>query len=186
MYQEDIIIRSIGIGSRYRNMQEKSHVIRVLFVCLGNICRSPLAQGIFEHEIRHRSLSHKFVADSAGTSGWHNGESPHHSSIQIARQYQTDISKQKSRPVSFGDLKSFDYFIPMDSNNKHSLLHDFAFDEKKVIKIRHFDPLNKDSDVPDPYGQGMSSFDEVYQMLATCMNPFINFLLEQNLEKNSQ
>ena len=160
---------------------------RVLFVCLGNICRSPLAQGIFENEIQRRSLSDKFIADSAGTSSWHKGESPHHASIHIAHQYQTDISKQKSRPVSLGDREAFDYFIPMDENNKYSLLHEFGFDQERVIKIRYFDdPLHKNKDVPDPYGQGMSSFDQVYQILTVCINPFIDFLLEKNLEHSDQ
>ena len=108
-------------------MHNDSSIIRLLFICLGNICRSPLAQGIFEEEIKQRGLSHQFFVDSAGTSGWHKDEKPHHSSIQIARQYKIYIDKQRSRPVSLSDRKAFDYFIPMDENNQYDLLNEFAF-----------------------------------------------------------
>ena len=154
--------------------------VQVLFVCLGNICRSPIAQGVFEHRVKKRQLSHLFSADSAGTSGWHRGERAHHLSIQIADEYNVDISKQRSRPVVLGDRESFDYFVAMDGNNQHSLINEFGFPPDRVLKIRRFDDKNKGADVPDPYGHDISHFDRVYRILAECTDPLINFLLKQN------
>ena len=154
--------------------------IQVLFVCLGNICRSPLAQGVFEHQVKKRQLSHLFSADSAGTSGWHRGERAHRLSIQIADEYGVDISKQRSRPVASSDRENFDYFVAMDENNQHSLIHEFGFPQDRVLKIRRFDAKNKGADVPDPYGHEISHFDRVYRILAGCTDPLIDFLLKHD------
>jgi len=82
-------------------------LIKVLFVCLGNICRSPLAQGIFEKQIDDLGLGDIFYADSAGTSGWHQGERPHSGSIQVARENNVSIERQKSRSVRTSDEQEF-------------------------------------------------------------------------------
>ncbi|HMY10515.1 MAG TPA: low molecular weight protein-tyrosine-phosphatase, partial [Turneriella sp.] len=97
----------------------------VLFVCLGNICRSPLAQGIFEHQVRQAGIEKDYDADSAGTSGWHEGEPPHGGSIRIARKYGISIERQRSRPVHPKDAEIFDYIIAMDTANRESLLSEF-------------------------------------------------------------
>ena len=82
--------------------------IGVLFVCLGNICRSPLAQGIFEKRIQEAGLTNKFFTDSAGTASWHQGEQAHNGSIEIAYKYGIDLTKQRARPVESGDKHNFD------------------------------------------------------------------------------
>jgi len=151
-------------------------VTRVLFVCLGNICRSPLAQGIFEEKIAQTGLTEHFYADSAGTSGWHKGEKPDPGSIFIARANKIDIEKQRSRPVSSGDSHEFDYFIAMDSQNARSLETEFGIPRERIFRMRDFDPVPENGDVPDPYGGGRDNFARVYDILDRSMQPFIEFL----------
>ena len=156
-------------------------MIKILFVCLGNICRSPIAQGVFEKKINILGLSHNFYVDSAGTSGWHKGERPHHGSIKVGLKNKVDINNQRSRAVTLHDGTEFDYIIAMDQNNYLSLLNEFQFPEKKVIKIRFFDTNNKpNGDVPDPYGHGDEAFDNVYAIINHAVENFIHFLKEKH------
>ena len=160
----------------------------VLFVCLGNICRSPLAQGIFEKQIAASGLDSEFDADSAGTSGWHEGEPPHRGSIAVAKKYGISIEKQRSRPVHAKDGEIFDYIIAMDASNRQSLLHEFHFPQKKIHLMRDFAPPTtatahggpvgglKGLPVPDPWGQGSEAFEEVYAILDNSVAGFIGFL----------
>lgn len=154
----------------------------VLFVCLGNICRSPLAQGIFEHQIRLAGLEPGFDADSAGTSGWHEGEPPHSGSIAVARKYGIAIEKQRSRPVHAKDGEIFDYIIAMDAANRDSLIAEFRFPKPKVHLMRDFSlsPDNKKGlGVPDPWGKTSAAFEEVFAILDESIAGFISFLTER-------
>ena len=155
-------------------------MIKVLFVCLGNICRSPLAQGIFEKIVRDAGLGEKCTADSAGTSGWHRGEPPHHLSIMIAKQYGIDITRQRGRSIELTDNDQFDYIIPMDNANRENLIHEFNFSPDKVIKIREFDKKSKGADVPDPYGHPLNTFKDIYLLLEHCIRNFIKFLKKKH------
>lgn len=133
----------------------------VLFVCLGNICRSPLAEGIA------RNMSDKnewrLRIESCGTSAFHRGESPHEYSIQIARQNGIDISMQKSRPINvYGDME-FDIIVAMDSQNKSDILR-LGFPKEKVVKLGDF---ADGMDVPDPYYcKDNKGFEEVFNLVA--------------------
>ncbi|GAB0172467.1 low molecular weight protein-tyrosine-phosphatase [Helicobacter trogontum] len=132
----------------------------VLFVCLGNICRSPLAEGIA------KNLSEKFnwnlKIDSCGISSFHRGEPPHIQSIRIAKANNIDISMQKSRPISvYGDME-FDLIVAMDSQNKRDIIS-LGFPKEKVIKLGDFD---NGVDVPDPYYcDSDDGFREVYNLI---------------------
>ncbi len=151
----------------------------VLFVCLGNICRSPLAQGIFEHELKKQGLDSQFDADSAGTSGWHEGEPPHKGSIAIAKKYGISIERQKSRPVHAKDGELFDYILAMDNQNRASLLDEFRFPTNKIHLMRDFSrevPLQKGLAVPDPWGKGGEAFEEVFAILEDAVQGFIELL----------
>jgi protein-tyrosine phosphatase len=153
----------------------------VLFVCLGNICRSPLAQGIFEHQIRMAGLESDYDADSAGTSGWHEGEPPHPGSIRIARKYGISIERQRSRPVHPKDGELFDYIIAMDTANRQALLSEFRFPEHKVHLMRNFHlngQYNRELSVPDPWGLGDDAFERVYAILDDAVAGFIRQLRE--------
>jgi len=154
---------------------------RVLFVCLGNICRSPLAQGIFEHKIRLAGLSDNYYADSAGTSGWHQGEKPDSGSIWIAHKNNINIENQRSRPVVSADQVEFDYFIAMDEQNRNSLINEFGIPGKKIFKLRQFDPQPENGNVPDPYGGGQNSFSRVFEIIDRSMQPFIDFLVSRKI-----
>lgn len=157
-----------------------SDVQSVLFVCLGNICRSPLAQGIFEHQIQAAGRDNLFDADSAGTSGWHEGEAPHRGSIEVARKYGVSIEKQRSRPVHAKDGAIFDYIIAMDTSNLASLKSEFRFPKEKIHLMRDFSPTGpKGLSVPDPWGQGKEAFEEVFMILQDAVAGFIKYLPEK-------
>lgn len=135
----------------------------ILFVCLGNICRSPLAEGIAKSYANKLGLAIKI--DSAGTSQWHNGENPCEGSIRVARKYGIDIASLKSRKVSVYIDDSFDLIVGMDSANVADLL-ELGFDKNKVVKLGEFGLKN--ADVPDPYHfKDGSGFENVYQMIDT-------------------
>lgn len=151
----------------------------VLFVCLGNICRSPLAQGIFEHQVAKAGLASLYDADSAGTSGWHQGEPPHSGSIAVARKYGIAIERQKSRPVHPKDAEIFDYIIAMDTANRESLIREFRFPGEKVFLMRDFDerpPAKKGLSVPDPWGHGSDAFEQVYGILSESVAGLVQWL----------
>ncbi|MDH4200723.1 MAG: low molecular weight phosphotyrosine protein phosphatase [Spirochaetia bacterium] len=154
-------------------------MVKILFVCLGNICRSPLAQGIFEDKINRANLGSYFFADSAGISGWHRGEKPDSGSIEIARKKNIHIENQRSRPVVEGDKHEFDYFIAMDGSNYESLIREFGIPASKLFKLRRFDSLDQNGNVPDPYGGGSNSFLQVFEIIDRSMDPFIEYLKEQ-------
>lgn len=140
--------------------------MKILFVCLGNICRSPLAEGIAREYIKRNNLN--IEVDSCGTSGWHIGESPDRRSIDIAKKYGIDISKLKGRQISvYGDA-NWDYYIVMDENNKKDLIN-MRFEKEKIKKIGEFGANN--ADVPDPYNyRDMQGFENVFNMINSCIN----------------
>ena len=136
---------------------------KILMVCLGNICRSPLAEGILASKVD----SGKVMVDSAGTGHWHIGNHPDPRSIAIAKKYGLDISQQRGRQFSSNDFDNFDYIFVMDSSNKEDVLAlaTTQADSAKVsLILDHIFP-NENVDVPDPYYGGDLGFDSVYQML---------------------
>jgi protein-tyrosine phosphatase len=150
---------------------------RILFVCLGNICRSPIAEGVAENILKKRSLD--LVVDSAGTSNWHEGEAPCSHSVTVSRQNGVDISKQRSRPVRKEDHKDFDYIVAMDEQNRQDLK---ALGFSTVYKLGDFGGF-EGKDVPDPYFfPGFEGFEKVYNMIDIAMEDFLNQLREESLE----
>lgn len=135
----------------------------ILMVCLGNICRSPLAEGLLKRKLNFT----KFKVDSAGTSGGHKGEAPDKRSIAIAKKNDIDISSQKSRKLTVEDFENFDYIYVMDGSNYADVTALAKTDEQKAKVIKIMDELmpGEDLDVPDPYLGGRSGFENVYRML---------------------
>ena len=125
-------------------------------VCLGNICRSPLAEGIMR-----RKLPQNFLIDSAGTIDMHQGNPPDLRSIAVAKKHGMEIDHQLSRPILECDLDDFDYIFCMDGNNEYDVLS-LAKNEFQKAKVKRI--LN-DGDVPDPYFGDEDDFEEVYQLL---------------------
>lgn len=153
--------------------------MKVLMVCLGNICRSPLAEGIFRRVAERRGLD--WEVDSAGTSGWHAGELPDRRSIQIARHHGLDIAGQRSRQVTPQDLFEFDYVFAMDASNLRNLT-ELAMARKphaRVVRFLEFAGYKDGHDVPDPYYNDQG-FREVFDMLESASPAVIDrILLEQ-------
>lgn len=140
---------------------------RLLFVCLGNICRSPLAEGIFLHLSETRGLGDRFEVDSAGTGGWHAGNPADPRSIAAGRKHGIELPS-RARQVRPDETDSWDLVLAMDTQNREDLLA-LGFDATRVLCIREFDPNAESADVPDPYYGGDDGFDKVYSMLhAAC------------------
>ncbi len=138
--------------------------MKILMVCLGNICRSPLAEGIMRRKIKENNLD--WEVDSAGTGYWHIGESPDERSIAVAKKYGIDISDQKARQLRPHDLQDFDMVFVMDSSNYRNV-QTFAQSEDEKNKIEFIMNLVKpgyNQNVPDPYYDS-DGFEEVYEML---------------------
>ena len=144
---------------------------KILFVCLGNICRSPLAHGVAQNISDKRSL--EWTIDSAGTSNWHEGEAPCDNSIKVANDHQLDISTQHSRPITKEDISTFDYVVAMDKQNKADME---AFGFEHVYLLGDFAGYNG-TDIPDPYFfNGFEGFEKVYTMVELCVRDFIDFV----------
>jgi protein-tyrosine phosphatase len=140
-------------------MQDKT---RILMVCLGNICRSPLAEGILKSKVDYD----KVLVDSAGTAGYHIGEKPDERSIDVARKYGIDISGQCCRKFQAGDFKRFDLIYAMDRENLRVIL-DLAesAEERKKVKLLLDEVSAETKDVPDPYYGGQDGFEQVYHLI---------------------
>jgi protein-tyrosine phosphatase len=141
---------------------------KVLFVCLGNICRSPAAEGVFRHMVNEAGLSGKIKIDSAGTGGWHEGESPDPRMIHHARQRGYDLSDLEARQIRAPeDLHEYDYILTMDNSNLKNVL---ALDVKKqhqgkIKPLVSFCKVHAVKEVPDPYYKAEDGFEHVLDLL---------------------
>ncbi len=134
---------------------------RVLFVCLGNICRSPTAEAVFARLVQDARLEHEFEWDSAGTGGWHEGEPAHETTREVARRRGVEIT-HRARRVRPDDFERFDLLLAMDESNLAALerLARSDVERAKVRLFRSFDPERGADVVPDPYYDG--GFEEVF------------------------
>lgn len=139
--------------------------MRILMVCLGNICRSPMAEGILKHKALECGL--KITVDSAGTGGWHAGEHPDSRAIQTAKKFGVDISNQIARKFSQRDFDDFDLIFVMDQSNL-SDVRKMARNEKDARKIKlllELDEPGSGREVPDPWYGDQDGFTEVFSMM---------------------
>jgi protein-tyrosine phosphatase len=151
---------------------------KVLFVCMGNICRSPTAEGSFRSIVSKQDLSDSFEIDSAGTHAYHIGDSPDSRSQQSARKYGVDLSNQRARQVHESDFYYYDYIIAMDSDNINILKAICPTDSQSQIKLL-LDYLTGAGfeSVPDPYFAG--KFDEVFEMVYEACASFLESLVKK-------
>ncbi len=141
-------------------------MIKVLFVCLGNICRSPTAEGFFRALIDREGLGDRISIDSAGVGSWHIGEAPDRRAQAAARLRGIDLSSQRGRQVKAQDFDRFDYVIAMDSDNHRDLSGLCPADKKDCLhKFLQFAPDLGHGDVPDPYYGGDGGFDAVLDLI---------------------
>jgi protein-tyrosine phosphatase len=151
---------------------------RVLFVCLGNICRSPLAEGVFLHLVREAGLADRFEVDSAGTGDWHVGERPDARSAAVALRHGVELPS-RARQVTRGDLDTFDHVLAMDRENLRELERMARPGARAEIRLlRAHDPVRDSDDVPDPYYGGPSGFDLVYDMVHRSCSALLDELTE--------
>ena len=154
----------------------------ILFVCLGNICRSPLAEGVLAHHLTNAGLLDSVRVDSAGTGAWHVDERPDPRSIEVARRNGIELpgSARRVRPEDFGD---FDYIYAMDADNLRDLQHIAVGEDgaSGVALFRQHDPhaTTDDMDVPDPYYGGSGGFDEVFEMVDRTCRVIVEKLSEE-------
>lgn len=134
--------------------------MKILMVCLGNICRSPLAHGVLQDLANRKGLA--WTVDSAGTGSWHVGDPPDHRSIAIAKQYGVDISGQRAKQFASHHFDEYDHILVMDRDNLRNVLAKAQTDEHRA-RVHLFLP---DDEVPDPYFED-NLFEPVYQLVAT-------------------
>ena len=152
--------------------------MRILMVCLGNICRSPMAEGLMRRKLLEANLTGK--VDSAGTANFHIGKSPDYRMVQTGKIQGTPINDLKARQFSTQDFEDFDLIYAMDKANYKELISNARHerDKQKVLLILNEISPNEDLDVPDPYYDGMDAFKEVYELLDRATEAIKNKILD--------
>jgi protein-tyrosine phosphatase len=151
--------------------------VRILFVCLGNICRSPLAENVFRQLATQRGVADRFEVDSAGTSGYHDGDPPDPRTAATARARGLELTG-RSRRLTTGDLSRFDLVIAMDAQNRADVE---ALKRRggtaRVHRLREWDPEADSLDVPDPYYEGTRGFERVHDIVERSCAALLDDLL---------
>lgn len=156
-------------------------MVKILFVCLGNICRSPLAQGLLEKKVKELGLNAHIEVDSCGTSQYHIGEQPDERTLENAKKNGLKL-EHKARQFSRKDFRTFDYIVAMDKANMECVTRTDQTNEfvDKLMLIRDFDPVDKGADVPDPYFGGEEGFQHVFTILQRSVDTFLNHVIEKH------
>ncbi|MDQ6958153.1 MAG: low molecular weight protein-tyrosine-phosphatase [Mariprofundaceae bacterium] len=155
----------------------KPNPTRILFVCLGNICRSPLAEAIVRERALVRRLDRQFCFASAGTGDWHVGSGADVRSAATARAHGTDLSAHRARQITPSGTSHWHWFVAMDKNNKKDLLA-MGVNSACVLMMRQFEPENHEPpDVPDPYYGGEDGFENIYRLLEANADPLLDYLI---------
>ncbi|GMA62461.1 low molecular weight phosphotyrosine protein phosphatase [Alicyclobacillus fastidiosus] len=138
-------------------------MIRVLFICLGNICRSPMAHAVFRDMVEKRGLTDQILVESAGIGNWHVGEPPHRGTRSILDENGISYAGIHSRQVTRDELPNFDYVVAMDSENMKAIKRLGLAPSNRVFRLLDIVPQSVEKDVPDPYYDGR--FDVVYDLV---------------------
>ncbi|MDX1795556.1 MAG: low molecular weight protein-tyrosine-phosphatase [Hydrogenovibrio sp.] len=158
------------------------HKVSVVFVCLGNICRSPTAHAVFRKMVEDEGLEASILIDSAGTAAYHVGKEPDHRSMQVAHSRGIPMSDLRARKVDLGDIIEFDYILAMDDANYHDLM-ELALPEHrhKIRMFLEFAPDYEESEVPDPYYGGPSGFDHVFDLVTAASEGLLTEIKQKHL-----
>lgn len=161
--------------------------VGVLFVCLGNICRSPTAHGIFQHHVQQRHLDRHIVVDSAGTGDWHIGRAPDQRTTAAALRRGYDLSALRARQVTPADFSAFDYILAMDADNLRNLqrMRPANFRGELKLFLDYGDDLGC-SEVPDPYYGGADDFERVVDLVENAAQRLLDHIVREKIvrEKN--
>ena len=157
-------------------------MVRVLFVCLGNICRSPLAQGVFEDVLRREELEDEVFVDSAGTGSWHVGSPPDDRAQMSAAARGLDLSDQRARRISPDDCEEFDYVLTMDEQNYRTVAS-LCGGRAVVRPFLDFAPHFPEREVPDPYGGGPDAFERVLDLVEEASEGLLDDIRDRHLTK---
>lgn len=157
-------------------------MIKVLFVCLGNICRSPSAEGVFRDLVRQNGLADKISIDSAGTGAWHVGNSPDKRSQKVALTRGYDISDLRARQTKTADFREFDYILAMDRNNYADLMEQsIPGEEHRIHMFLSFGKDSPEEEVPDPYYGGPAGFDYVLDLIENAAEGLLADIKQKHL-----
>jgi len=148
--------------------------ISVMFVCLGNICRSPMAEAVFRKMVADRGLADRFEIASSGTGHWHLGQPPHIGTRMILAEHNIEVGNKRSQLLKKEDFQNYDYIIGMAQENVDDIhyLH-----QKKVKRLLEFAPPGYTLDVPDPYYE--NNFEEVYDLVTAGCKGLLDYIVEQ-------
>lgn len=155
-------------------------MVKVLFICMGNICRSPTAEGVFRHHVEQANLESEISIDSAGTHAYHVGNPPDGRAQDAALKRNIDLSKQRARRVEVEDFSTFDYIIAMDESNKEDLLAICPEDYEDRVHLFLEFANSKETEVPDPYyGQGRG-FEIVLNLVEDASDGLLKHIQEKS------
>lgn len=153
-------------------------MIKVIFVCLGNICRSPMAEAIFRHKVKEANLDDKISVDSAGTGDWHIGERPHEGTHNLLVEHNINADGLVSRQVNKADLQTNDYIVAMDLQNKDDIKEIGGADfNKEVIRLMDLVEDEETKNIPDPYYTG--NFYEVFELVSAGSEALLEYIKEK-------
>lgn len=172
--------RGHQMSPRPKEGREGKEGVRVLFVCMGNICRSPLAEGVFKRRVAEAGLSRQIASDSAGTHGYHVGEAPDARAQRAAQRRGYDISGLRARQVTHRDFGEFDYVLAMDETNRRLLAR--LCPEGQTHKLKLFMQFHAHAvtrEVPDPYYGGEQGFERVLDLVEEAAQGLLSHLLAQ-------
>lgn len=161
---------------------KNNNIVKVLFVCMGNICRSPTAHGVFQHLVNADHLEHLFEIDSAGTHAYHVDEQPDRRAQNAAENRGIDLTYIKARKVKEADFEYYDYILAMDSDNYNSLEQECPEEYKiKISLFLDFAPGHPLDEVPDPYYGGIKGFENVFDMVDIASKGLLQEIKNQHL-----
>ena len=158
-------------------------MVRVLFVCMGNICRSPLAQGVFEKVARREGLEEQVFVDSAGTGAWHVGSPPDERAQRSAGLRGLDLSFQRARRITPEDCETFDYILTMDEDNYRAVAS-LCRGSAVVRPFLDFAPDSPQKEVPDPYYGGPDGFEHVLDLVEEASEGLLEDIRERHLSEH--
>ena len=154
-------------------------MVKVLFVCMGNICRSPTAEGVFRHLVNKADAADFITIDSAGTHAYHVGQPPDPRTLATAKERNIDMSKQRARQVEENDFNEFDYILVMDDSNHEELIRvcPAHLQHKVELFLNHSEEFDE-AEVPDPYYGGADGFDHVFDLVESASTGLLKKILK--------